>query len=59
MPGVVFDGYREVLPIDPGFAQRRELWRLHGYLAAVAVDGTSAFGRPFLDRIAAALARYR
>ncbi|BCJ75558.1 hypothetical protein CS0771_51020 [Catellatospora sp. IY07-71] len=59
VPEQVFDGYRDVLPIDRGFAQRRELWRLHGYLAVVAVDGTSAFGRPFLDRIAAALARYR
>ncbi|MEV4415211.1 fructosamine kinase family protein [Catellatospora sp. NPDC049609] len=55
VPPAVFDGYRELLPIDPGFAARRELWRLHGYLAVVAVDGRSAFGRPFLDRIAAAL----
>ncbi|WP_155368648.1 fructosamine kinase family protein [Catellatospora vulcania] len=59
VPGEVFDGYREVAPIDPGFAQRRELWRLHGYLAVVAVDGTSEFGRPYVGRIAAATAGYR
>lgn len=59
VPVAVFDGYREVRPIDEGFEERRELWRLHGYLAVVAVDGASEFGRPFLDRIAQALARYR
>ncbi|MEV0460024.1 fructosamine kinase family protein [Catellatospora methionotrophica] len=59
VPGEVFDGYRDVAPIDPDFPQRRELWRLHGYLAVVAVDGASAFGRPFVGRIADAVARYR
>ncbi|GAB4054002.1 fructosamine kinase family protein [Catellatospora paridis] len=59
VPGEVFDGYREVAPIDPGLGQRRELWRLHGYLAVLAVDGSSAFGRPFVRRLAEAVARYR
>jgi fructosamine-3-kinase len=59
VPPAVFDAYREVTPIDPGFAERRELWRLHGYLAVVAVDGAAEFGRPFLGRIADALAFYR
>jgi fructosamine-3-kinase len=55
----VFDGYRELAPIDPGFPQRRELWRLAGYLAVITVDGLTSFGPPFLDRIAAAVALYR
>lgn len=59
VPGAVFDAYREVAPIDPGFGARRELWRLAGYLAVVTVDGTSEFGRPFLGRVADAVAAYR
>jgi fructosamine-3-kinase len=35
-PPDVLDGYRELRPIDPGFDERRDLWRLHGYLAVVA-----------------------
>lgn len=59
VPEAVFDGYREIASIDPGFAQRRELWRIFGYLAVITVDGTSAFGRLFLDRLASAVHRYR
>jgi fructosamine-3-kinase len=59
VPDAVFAAYREVTPIDPGFAQRRELWRLFGYLAVVTVDGGSAFGRQFTGRIAAALELYK
>lgn len=59
VPDEVFDGYRSVAPIDPGFAQRRELWRLFGYLAVITVDGGSAFGRPFVQRVADAVALYR
>jgi len=59
VPPATFDAYREVAPIDPGFPARRELWRLAGYLAVVTVDGTSAFGRPFLGRIADAVRQYR
>jgi fructosamine-3-kinase len=55
----VFAAYREVAPIDPGFADRRELWRLAGYLAVVAVDGHRPFGRRYLDRLAAAVRVYR
>ncbi|WP_432980498.1 hypothetical protein [Dactylosporangium sp. CA-233914] len=39
VPGSLFDGYRVVRAIDDGFAGRRELGRLYGYLAVVAVDG--------------------
>ena len=39
VPQAVFDGYRELLPVDPGFTGRRSLWRIWGYLAAVTVEG--------------------
>jgi fructosamine-3-kinase len=58
VPPTVFAAYRELTPIDASFPERRELWRLPGYLAVVTVDGRSDFGRPFLDRIAAAVKRY-
>jgi protein-ribulosamine 3-kinase len=45
VPEAVFDGYREVRPIDPGFPARRNLWRVHGYLACVAVAGAEYLGR--------------
>ena len=50
--------YARLAPVDPGFAGRRELWRLHAYLAVVAVDGANPFGSSFLPRIAAALRQY-
>lgn len=34
-----FSAYREIQPIEPGFGERRLLWRVAGYLAAVAVEG--------------------
>jgi fructosamine-3-kinase len=58
VPAAVFDGYRELATIDPGFGDRRELWRLHGYLAVIAVDGASSFGRPFVGRIARTVRTY-
>ncbi|MGD0004397.1 MAG: fructosamine kinase family protein [Anaerolineaceae bacterium] len=39
-PEDVFLGYQEEMPIDPGFSERRELWRVSGYLAAVQVEGS-------------------
>ena len=53
VPDDVFDGYREELPIDPGFPERRDLWRLWGYLAAVTVEGAV-----HLDRLTGALRTY-
>jgi len=44
-PDDVFDGYRDELPIDPGFWERRDLWRVWGYLAAVTVEGPSHLGK--------------
>ena len=59
VPDEVFDAYRDIAPVDRGFAERRELWRLHAYLAVVAVEGPGPFGRRYLDRLAAAVRSYR
>ncbi len=45
VPEDVFDGYQDELPIDPGFRERRDLWRVWGYLAAVTVEGPSYLGK--------------
>jgi protein-ribulosamine 3-kinase len=39
VPEDVFTGYKEELQIDPGFRERRDLWRVYGYLAAVTAEG--------------------
>ena len=53
VPDAVFDGYREELPIPQGFSERRDLWRIPGYLACVAVEGAAC-----LDRLTDALEPY-
>jgi fructosamine-3-kinase len=53
VPDDVFDGYREVMAIDAGFWERRELWRIWGYLAVVTVGGSS-----YLDKLSAAVRKY-
>ena len=58
VPDALFHAYSEITPIDAGFARRRELWRLFGYLAVVAVDGGNPFGRSVLPRLAAAVRQY-
>jgi protein-ribulosamine 3-kinase len=45
VPDDVFDGYQDELPIDPGFRERRDLWRVWGYLAAVTVEGPVHLGK--------------
>jgi protein-ribulosamine 3-kinase len=45
VPDDVFDGYQDELPVDPGFWERRDLWRVWGYLAAVTVEGASHLGK--------------
>jgi fructosamine-3-kinase len=50
--------YARLAPLDPGFPGRRELWRLHVYLAAIAVGGSTTFGRSFVPRLADAVGRY-
>lgn len=44
-PRDVIDAYMEEMPVDPGFARRRSLWRLSTYLAAVAIEGEMHLGR--------------
>jgi len=51
--GDVFVGYQELMPIDPGFWERRELWRVYGYLAVVEVESAA-----FLPRLIQAIQRY-
>ena len=41
VPEDVFIGYRDEMPIDPAFAERRDLWRVYGYLACVEVEGAA------------------
>ncbi len=55
---VVFEAYQEIRPIDVGFVDRRELWRIFCYLAVIAVDGRNPLGRQFIGRLADALRRY-
>ena len=45
VPDDVFDGYRDELSIDAGFWDRRDLWRIWGYLAAVTVEGPGYSGK--------------
>ncbi|MBN2086681.1 MAG: fructosamine kinase family protein [Anaerolineales bacterium] len=53
VPADFFLGYREELPIDPGFRDRRDLWRIAGYLAAIEVEGPA-----HIPRLTDALRRY-
>ncbi|MCC7358870.1 MAG: fructosamine kinase family protein [Anaerolineales bacterium] len=53
VPPDVWAGYREVRPTAPGFAARRDLWRIGPWLAVVAVDGPA-----WLGQLEAALARF-
>ncbi|MCX6647161.1 MAG: fructosamine kinase family protein [bacterium] len=45
VPMDVFEGYEEEMPIDPGFSERRNLWRIPLYLAAVALEGQQHLSR--------------
>jgi fructosamine-3-kinase len=53
VPDDVFDGYQDELPVGPGFWERRDLWRVWGYLAAVTVEGPS-----YLGKLTAAVQKY-
>jgi len=35
----LFQGYQEIAPLEPGFVERRDLWRIPAWLAMVEVDG--------------------
>ena len=45
VPDDVLAGYQDELPIDAGFKERRDLWRVWGYLAAVTVEGPCHIGK--------------
>jgi fructosamine-3-kinase len=54
VPEEVFLGYQELMPIDPGLSERRDLWRIPTYLAMVMVEGAL-----YLDQLVSALQKYR
>ncbi len=58
VPPELFGAYREIRPIDQGFTDRRELWRIFAYLAVVSVDGQNPFGRQHLGQLTEAIRRY-
>ena len=58
VPADVLNAYRDVAPLDDGYESRRELWRIHGYLAVIAVDGASPLNRAFVGRLADAVRLY-
>jgi protein-ribulosamine 3-kinase len=53
VPEDVFIGYQEELSIESGFSERRDLWRVYGYLAAVEVEGA-----PHLAKLTNAVRKY-
>jgi protein-ribulosamine 3-kinase len=53
VPEEVFLGYQELMPIDPGYFERRDLWRVPAYLAAIMVEGAV-----YLDQLVSALQKY-
>ena len=53
VPEEVFLGYQESMPIDPGFYQRRELWRVAVFLLCVATEGSS-----YLPKLTSAVQKY-
>lgn len=58
VPDEVFDAYRDVAPIQAGFAQRRDLWRVFVDLACVTVEATP-FVPDALARLADTVRYYR
>jgi hypothetical protein len=53
VPAVLFEGYQEIARLDPGFVERRDLWRIPAWLALVEVDGSR-----HVDALLAALRNY-
>jgi fructosamine-3-kinase len=58
VPSDVMNAYRERANIDPGFPDRRELWRIPSYLAIITVDGRGPEGRAAINRLASAITAY-
>lgn len=53
VPEDVFEGYREILAVAPGFEERRELWRIPTHLGIVSVGALE-----YLPRLEEALKLY-
>lgn len=53
VPALLFDAYREILPIAPGFVERRDLWRIPAHLGVLQLTGAA-----WLDKLTAALRKY-
>lgn len=58
VPRDVFDAYRDIAPIDPGFAQRRDLWCVFVDLACITVEATE-FSRCAVDRLTRTVRTFR
>jgi fructosamine-3-kinase len=58
VPKDILDAYRERAPIDPGFPDRKQLWRLPSYLAIITVDGRGPEGRAAIKQLASAISAY-
>lgn len=58
VPKDILDAYREITPIDPGFHERKQLWRLPSYLAIITVDGRGPEGRAAIENLASAISTY-
>lgn len=52
VPDDLFAGYLESQPIDPGFWERRDLWRIYAHLAIVTLDAS------WLPQVQAAVQKY-
>jgi protein-ribulosamine 3-kinase len=58
VPDDLFAAYRDIAPIEADFAERRELWRVFGYLSVITVDGNRSFGRRMRRRLVNAVRYY-
>ena len=48
-----FAAYHEVYPIDPGYEERKDLWRINQWLGHVTL-----YGEKYMGRLMAAVEKY-
>lgn len=53
VPSVFFDAYREVYPVEPGYEERRDLWKINQWLGHVAL-----FGEKYKGKLMEAVKKY-
>jgi fructosamine-3-kinase len=58
VPSELFAAYSELNPIDAGFHDRRELWRVFAYIGILQRRRCQPMGRSFVRRLTDALALY-